>query len=514
MADEQPTPPGNPPVFNPKFGAKARATMSKSQLAYMTKVVRHLKKIGKYDEFVKGGTINIPDLRRIADSAFFKRNQPAREKSGWAQWENKLRNKEFRDPNYTGPEAGKYGKGAAEAGTDWLDKIIGGLTDQQRKQYFRGSGTNMGDLRRLYRAGVLDEENQNKLGDFLGKERNRDDDDPPPGPGDPPPGPEGPGGGGPDYGDGPPRTKKPPVSQPPPFDPGMWEAMKNRIMSTLEQPGFDPVLLENMKNAQRAGTQVDIRDMTQNASERFAERGISDSGIAERGFQDIESGAREGLADNIAGIDIQNAQAALQAVRDAMQGALGMDAANLSRFQLELQAEMQAFMEMAHGDNVMMQWFQLKLQEHLGQGQLDLARLYYELAFDQNFWDWYFKYAGLPNIPGPAGADPANTDTFTDPSRGQDNFTSGQTAAPAAPAGFNKTVNDPTSGQTGIFSDVATDNFGVGADAFRAPADPVTTTRPMLESVVGGYPPRDFGLPKQQNTDPEMERFFNSVIRF
>lgn len=488
-----------------KFSKAVRDNTSSRQLEYLSKVLNHLEKIGKLGDFVKGNTINTPDLRRIINSKFYKNKKGTSgvSKSAWSQWENNLLNKEFRDPDYQGPQPGKFGKGKAQEAS-WLSDTINNLSAEQKRKLFRGSAINVGDLRRLWKAGILGEEDQERLrsllaswGSISGETPVDPETEQPTGGGEGPPGGEH-GGGGPlpdEFPGGGPRGEYP---SPPEFDPQMWEAMKDWILQTFADPGYDPEILEGMRNTQRAAAQTQIRDMTQNAAERFAERGIADSGIAERGFQSIESGAREGLADNLVAIDVENARAALAAVQQAMQGALGMDAAQLDRFQLELQAELAAFAEMAHNDNVLLQWFQLKLQEHLGQGQLDLQRLYYELAFDQNFWNWYFQYAGLPNIDptgGTGGGDAFRGGEDIPPIVGPE--------TPARPAGESVLGG-------------GVDEFRVDPDEFIAPTQ--TLTQPdggFVSEIIDTFPtmPPDRPAASIRQDDP-MRTFFDDMFRF
>lgn len=407
------------------FSAAVRSHFTESQLAELSQMFAKLEKKnhGLFKQLVRGGKVNLPDIRRFwfheATSGYVNSASPQLKRqfnqTGGYTFET-------RNPDYAGPQQDeegefKYGDritGGYVGAPDEIKRIMASLSPDQLKKYFRGSGVGMIDLRRLYRGKVLSPEDQEWLRQYLVKNRLLKDDTPAPDPTDPPPKPNDPGteNGPPPLPDGGGKNKnKDRDSDAPPyqwgdqndpeefeFDQGLWNAMKGRIMDTLKNPGYDPEIMENSRNTQRAATANQIRDMKQNAAERLAERGISDSGLAERTYQDIESGARETLADNLGQLDMENAQAALQAVQMALQGGLGLNAQQLDKFQLELQAEMQAFAEMAHKDNVLLSWFQMKINEHLAQGQLDLNRLYYELAYDESFWRRYLETRGIPDL--------------------------------------------------------------------------------------------------------------------
>ena len=137
----------------------------------------------------------------------------------------------------------------------------------------------------------------------------------------------------------------------------------------------DDVLL-GLRNQARTDVKVRERDRLMRRGDEAAARGLSNSGVQERGLQDIESSESANLFNRLLGIDVENSQRSQQNIGQALQGIQGLGQLNIGAGQIDL-----GYGQLGLGRQ------ELALKKLLGERGLDLDKMRIDLSRELGFGD-------------------------------------------------------------------------------------------------------------------------------
>jgi hypothetical protein len=176
------------------------------------------------------------------------------------------------------------------------------------------------------------------------------------------------------------------------------DAMIDRILQMLEDPGLPQDVYDDQLRGIREQGAVRERERLLRRGAEFAGRGLFGGGVANRDLERIEaeeSGQRRQQQDQLNMLD---AQTAMQAIQQAFGGSLGIGQLNLGERELEVNAALQRAAIAAQ---------RAAARGQLGLGYAQLNQSGEQFAAQQALQQYLLnlQYGGFGNTPGVGGGD-------------------------------------------------------------------------------------------------------------